>query len=272
MKLVRRLLFAAFIFISPAVTRANLLFEFMWGNNFNLPFTMTEYGLGVPVVHYPKWESRAFTLLQDAPYWSTRIEIWNNKHTWAIGAEWIHQKIYLVNTNSHIQHMDISHGYNLVLANFAYKAYANKAIELITRIGIGPVVAHPEMTIDGIYNGTADQSGFMLAGIGGQFSFQLRFPVADYLSALIEVKYTLAYAIIPYSGRDPVAGPYTGTLHVPHHAIHINWGFGFDFYHAFHYKEDYRQTAKRAQMLSIRTLQENSAKKREAKMKREVQQ
>lgn len=158
--------------------------------------------------------------------------------------------------------MDISHGYNLVLANFSYKAYVNKAIELITRIGIGPVVAHPEMIIDGIYNGTGDQAGFMLAGIGGQLSFQLRFPVADYLSALLELKYTLAYAIIPYSGiNSDNNSPYTGSLHVPHHAIHVNWGFGFDFYHAAHYKNDYRETAKRASLLSIRTLKEKKSKK-----------
>ncbi|MGL4388579.1 MAG: hypothetical protein ACRCTJ_04220 [Brevinema sp.] len=79
------------IFLSLTISiKANLKFELFWGNNFNLPSTMTEYGLGVPVIYYPQWESRAFTVLSDSPYWATRIEVWNNKHTWAIGAEWIH--------------------------------------------------------------------------------------------------------------------------------------------------------------------------------------
>ncbi|MGL5253558.1 MAG: hypothetical protein ACRC9L_00815, partial [Brevinema sp.] len=228
---------------------------------------------GTPVVHYPIWESRAFTVMSDAPYWTTRIEIWNNKHTWGIGAEWIHQKIFLVNTDNHIQHLDISHGYNLVLANFAYKAYAGKVMEIITRVGIGPVVAHPELRIDGIYNGTADQAGFMLAGIGGQFSLQFRLPIADYLSGLLEIKYTIAYAIIPFSGINRENNtPYTGSLHVPHHAIHLNWGFGFDFYHAFHYKKDYRETARRAPFLSIRSIQERSQAKKTKTLNIEVTQ
>ncbi|MGL4562691.1 MAG: hypothetical protein ACRCVW_02400 [Brevinema sp.] len=80
-----------FLILLPAVsTKANFKFAFVGGDNFNLSSTMTKYGLGVPVIHYSVWESRAFTVISDSPYWVTRIEVWNNKHTWAIGAERIH--------------------------------------------------------------------------------------------------------------------------------------------------------------------------------------
>ncbi|MGL4388578.1 MAG: hypothetical protein ACRCTJ_04215 [Brevinema sp.] len=95
---------------------------------------------------------------------------------------------------------------------------------MIFRFGLGPVIAHPELNIDGIYNGTSDRAGFMVAGLGGQIALQLRIPLFDYFSILLELKYTAAYAQIPYSGINQKNGhPYIGEFHIPHHAIHINW-------------------------------------------------
>lgn len=241
---------------SPISTKANLVFEFLWGYNLNLPSTMTEYGLGSPVLYDPIWESRAFTVMSDSPYWIARNGIWNSTHTWAIELEWIHQKIFLVNTDSHIQHFDISHGYNLFLLNYANKFYYNKGIELIARVGFGMVIAHAEAIIDGIYNGTGGKS-FTVAGIGGQIALQMRVPIADYLIGTLELKYTAGYAVVPYAGKINPTGEadpsniYRGEMHVPHHAIHITWGFGIDFYNAFNYKRNYRETARRAWGLSI---------------------
>ncbi|MGL5955301.1 MAG: hypothetical protein ACRC0X_01655 [Brevinema sp.] len=97
----------------------------------------------------------------------------------------------------------------------------------------------------------------------------MRFPIADYILEVLELKYTAGYAIIPYSGKiDPTGSMdksnlYTGEFHVPQHSIHLTWGFGLDFYHAFHSKTDYRQTANRAWGLSIRELQEIRNRSRE---------
>lgn len=256
------------ILILPIQVRANLVFEFLWGYNLNLPSTMTEYGLGTPIVYNPIWESRAFTVLEDSPYWIARNGIWNNAHTWAIELEWIHQKIFLVNTDNHINHMDISHGYNLFLLNYANKFYANKGIELIARVGFGMVITHAELIIDGIYNGASGKA-FAVSGIGGQIALQMRVPIADYLIGTLELKYTAGYAKVPYSGKIVPTGNiepsnlYTGEFHVPHHAIHFAWGFGIDFYHMFHYKTDYREKARRAYGLSIRNIQEMQRKKKE---------
>ncbi|MGL4561101.1 MAG: hypothetical protein ACRCV0_02260 [Brevinema sp.] len=116
--------------------------------------------------------------------------------------------------------MDISHGYNLLLFTYAYKFYAKNAVELIIRGGLGPVIAYPELNIDGIYNGTSERAGFMVAGIGGEIALQLSVPLFDYLSIMFEIKYTAAYARIPYSGINQENGdPYTGEFHIPHHAI-----------------------------------------------------
>ncbi|MGL4676858.1 MAG: hypothetical protein ACRCWI_04230 [Brevinema sp.] len=267
MKKFRLLGLCVCVLCIPSQLKANLVFEFLWGISWQLPSTMTEYGLGSPVLYHPKWETRSLSsILEDSPYWAARNGIWNNKHTWAIELEWIHQKMFLVNTDSHIQHFDISHGYNLFLVNYANKFYVNKGIEIIGRIGFGMVIAHAESIIDGIYNGTGGRS-FTVAGVGGQLGLQMRIPIADYVLGLLELKYTAGYARVPYSGKiDPTGGMdranlYTGEFHVPQHSIHLTWGFGLDFYHAFHYKKDYRQTANRAWGLSIREIQEMKANK-----------
>ena len=264
---MKNIILALILFLVPITTRANLVFEFLWGVSWQLPSTMTEYGLGSPVVYNPTWETRSLSnIWVDSPYWAARNGIWDSTHTWAVEIEWIHQKIFLVDTDSHIQHFDISHGYNLFLVNYARKVHVNKGIELIFRVGIGPVIAHAESVIDGIYNGTAGKT-FTLAGFGGQVALQMRVPIADYLIGTLEMKYTAGYAIVPYSGKiDPTQGAdpsnlYTGEFHVPQHSLHITWGFGLDFYHAFNSKKDYRETAKRSWGTSIRTIQDMQQKR-----------
>lgn len=275
---MKKILLLLVLFLVPIQTRANLVFEFIWGISWQLPSTMTEYGLGSPVVYHPEWETRSLSsIFADSPYWAARNGIWDSTHTWAIEIEWIHQKIFLVSTDDHIQKFDISHGYNLLLVNYAHKIYYNKGIELIFRVGLGPVIAYPESVVDGIYNGTGDYYGdpstkaMVLAGLGGQIAFQMRVPLADYLLGFLELKYTAGYAVVPYSGKiDPTGNTdsdnlYTGEFHVPQHSIHLTWGFGLDFYHAFNYKKDYQKTAKRAWGLSIRELQEIDQRRKAAK-------
>ncbi len=101
----------------------------------------------------------------------------------------------------------------------------------------------------------------------------MRVPIADYLIGFLELKYTAGYAKIPYSGKiDPSSDSvepsnlYTGEFHVPQHSIHLTWGFGLDFYHAFNYKKDYRETAKRAWGTSIRSIQDMQQKRAENKL------
>ena len=272
--MMKNIILALIIFLVPITTRANLVFEFLWGVSWQLPSTMTEYGLGSPIVYNPTWETRSLSSIwEDSPYWAARNGVWDSTHTWAIEVEWIHQKIFLVSTDSHIQKFDISHGYNLFLVNYAHKVHVNKGIELIFRVGIGPVIAYGESVVDGIYNGAGSYYGdpntkaMTLAGLGGQLALQMRIPIADYLIGTLELKYTAGYAKIPYSGKIDPAGNadkdnlYTGEFHVPQHSIHITWGFGLDFYHAFNYKKDYRETAKRSWGTSIRTIQDMQQKR-----------
>jgi len=145
--------------LTSSKIHANLVFEFLWGVSWQLPSTMTEYGLGAPVVYKPTWETRSLSsIFEDSPYWAARNGIWDNTHTWAIEVEWIHQKIFLVSTDKHIQEFDISHGYNLLLVNYACKVYTHKYFELIFRVGLGSVIAYPEMVVDGIYRGTGSHT------------------------------------------------------------------------------------------------------------------
>lgn len=93
-----------------------------------------------------------------------------------------------------IQYFNISHGYNLITLN---KAWRDKNKEwLIYRIGLGIVLAHPQSKINGeewtFVEGTLH--GFFLASPTFQFSIGTRHFLGRFFISS-EAKLTLSYAI-----------------------------------------------------------------------------
>ncbi|MEN2984216.1 MAG: hypothetical protein ABDH25_04230 [Dictyoglomaceae bacterium] len=226
-----------------SISFASTSFEFFLGDAINIPtpLTIILYDTGV-IYTTGIYETRAFTFRDDANYYAYRFSFNDHKREW-YEFELIHHKIYLINTPEdfgkcysffdyiirlifskynppeEIQYFNISHGYNLITIN---KAWKDKNINwLIYRLGLGVVLAHPQSKIKGeewsYVEGTL--FGFLLAGPAIQGSMGTRHHIGKFFVST-ELKITLAYAVVPVI---------KGSAHVPNIAVHFLGGFGYSF-------------------------------------------
>lgn len=155
------------------------------------------------------FDTRGFT----SPYWyMLRVSQWRGNYGWELS--FIHHKLYLRNRPEGVSDLSISHGFNILTANSAYRAG-----DWTYRFGIGPVIAHPEATINGVhYDGPYQLTGgAALAGVGRRFYFGRSAFVS------IEGMLTVAYAN-PKMRGDPSA-----EMRVLNTALHGAIGLGYDF-------------------------------------------
>ncbi len=143
-------------------------------------------------------------------YYTLRSGYWVDNRAWEV--ELIHQKLYAKSSDlpERVDHFEISDGYNLLYVNYA-KAMAPN---WITRFGVGAVIPHPDITIDG----KRSHGGYQLGGITGQLGLEREFPVNDWLKFSLEGKVTYSYAKIEFS---------QGEAYVPNTALHLIGQFKF---------------------------------------------
>jgi hypothetical protein len=158
-----------------------------------------------------KYNNRCFT---DSHWWSARLENWTNKTAW--GVELIHHKIYLANTNSVIEDLSVSDGYNLLFFNLAKQVNNTNY-----RVGFGVVYAHMDVTIAG-------RERFIRKGFKGHYltgpAFQLSIEQILWQSSRhfvsFDSKFTAAYAEIPISSDN------TEMAIMPDYALHFSLAVG----------------------------------------------
>ncbi len=95
-------------------------------------------------------ESRPF---HQPLYWTARFS-WTRSRS-ALELQFVHQKLHLVDAPPEIQAFEISHGFNLLTAN-----YVRRLSSIDVRFGGGIVVAHPESTVRGF----TWSDGYVLTG------------------------------------------------------------------------------------------------------------
>jgi hypothetical protein len=148
-------------------------------------------------------------------YYSVRLGWWQENRSWEL--ELIHHKLTLENKPPEVEHFSITHGFNLLTVNRAWKTPC-----FIWRLGAGVVITHPESTIRGKTfeqdGGIAD--GYYLSGPTAQIAVEKRFYLYKYLFFSIEAKYTLSWVHVPI--KD-------GSADVWNSAVHGLLGLGFDF-------------------------------------------
>jgi hypothetical protein len=156
-----------------------------------------------------KYETRG---LRAPPYYILRAARWSGDAAWEISQ--IHHKLYLTNPPPGVGDVSISHGFNILTVNRAYRAG-----DWTYRIGAGPVVTHAEATINGTkYDGPYKLSGAaLLAGAGW------RYYVTESTFFSVEGLLTLARA------NPKLPGPPDGELRATNTAIHAAFGLGHDF-------------------------------------------
>jgi len=194
-------------------------FELFWGAQSNLPtpLIIKQEGEETIRVNQAEYESDAWTWF-NSPYYAWRIGLWENNRGWEI--ELVHEKIILKNKPEDVQHFEISHGYNLITINRAWKS--SKSYHLIWHIGAGIVLTHPETIVRHKSKGfgASFPEGFYISGLTAQIAVGKRIKVWPGLFGILEAKFTASYAT-----HVPIADGYA---EVPNAAIHGLFGMGYE--------------------------------------------
>lgn len=147
---------------------------------------------------------------EDAPYYALRFSQRGTLQGWAL--ELIHHKIYLKNVAPQIQEFEVSHGYNLLMMN-----YARSIRSFWLHIGGGVVVAYPHASI----HGETTLGGYQIAGPAGQFAVGKRFQFNERVFVSLEGKFTIARASIDLQSAE---------AHAPNVALHGLIGLGLKLF------------------------------------------
>jgi len=205
------------LFVCRVSDAAEYSFELFGGTQFNIPTPLwiEQDGEEDVKVDWARYESKAFTMF-DSPYYAIRIGIWGKDKAWEF--ELVHEKLYLENKPNEVQHFQISHGYNLLTVNRAWRKE-----HFDWRLGAGIVLTHPETVIRNKQKEGGDNfpDGFFISGPTVQIAIDKRFYLWKKLYAILEGKFTASYAFYV-----PVA---EGHARVPNVAIHTLLGIGYYF-------------------------------------------
>lgn len=126
----------------------------------------------------------------------------------------LHHKLFLTNRPGGVDSLSVSHGFNIITLNRAFELDGWKL-----RIGVGPVIAHPEARISGLrYDGPYELGGAaVLAGIGRSFE------LSQHWTAIAEASTTFGYIEVSPSG------PSNLELTIRNLAVHAQVGVGYRF-------------------------------------------
>lgn len=189
--------------------------------NQNKTLTIHQDG-GSDIVFDANFKSKPFT---KPLYYGLRIARRQDGKAWEF--EHLHQKLYVDKLSSQVQHFEITDGYNLFYAN---RSWQLPIYDLRARAGLGMVVAHPQITVNGVETyqkgGGAiptiwnKESGYQFAGVSGQVGLEKTFPVNEKLSISVEGKLTHSHANIDLTN---------GSVKVPNTAVHGLAWLGYRF-------------------------------------------
>ena len=168
--------------------------------------------------------SRPYTYGFKSPqYYSIRIRKSNKE------LELIHHKLYFENNlPDNITDFEFTDGYNLLLMNFSYPLSIYKYVDIFSlRFGLGTVVVHPDVTINGIkyYKKggglipTLWKSGYQMGGISSQISFNFNKHFSNKFSFNLELKITHAITDVDLETDY--------TINIPNTSIHFLTGISF---------------------------------------------
>lgn len=152
------------------------------------------------------WATRAF----ESPfYYALRLARADARGVWALRL--IHHKVHLQNTTPEIERFAVSHGYNLLTLERAFRL---GGLELWA--GAGLVIAHPESTVRGDTRtenaGGPFGGGYYLTGPTAALAAGRRLPLGRHAAIVSELRFTLSRA------RVPIAA---GEASVPNAALHL---------------------------------------------------
>jgi hypothetical protein len=155
------------------------------------------------------YETRGF----EAPlHYTVRLARWDGDRAWEL--QLLHHKLYLQNRPQGVEALSVSHGFNIVSIN---RAFASDPWRF--RIGVGPVIAHPEAQIGATsYDGPYELAGAAVLGaIGAQFELTQKLWIAGEIAA------TFGYVDVHPHGEPDLS------FSIRNPALHAQVGLGYRF-------------------------------------------
>lgn len=216
-------LVSALMLSSSACSAANRpFFEFQLGWSYNQPEQLSiELDDGSSIAFDTSWRTEAFTL---PVYYSVRTGLDNGKAR--LEFELIHNKLIAEQPTEQISHFEISHGYNLLLVNAAFPLMWSDTLPGRIRLGGGSVLAHPDITVNGVHTHEEGGlwpellgSGYQLTGYALQLAGEGRKSWGPH-SLLAEAKLIHASSMVELKN---------GQVRVPNSSLHLTAGYGFSF-------------------------------------------
>ncbi len=216
-RLVLILLFIATHYVS-AQEKNNWSVEMHGGFPINIPLPLTIKQHNQPDIKLTaQFDSEPFV---PPVYWVFRISKWKNNKAWEF--EMMHQKLYLKNTTPEVQYFSITHGYNQLMVNRAFKFNLFKDKEFIFRGGAGIVLAHAENMVRGKELNQKQSFfnlGYYVAGPTINLALAKQVQLFNRFYMNLEIKNNTSFAKIPVAD---------GNALVWHSAFEFIAGLGFN--------------------------------------------
>jgi hypothetical protein len=190
-----------------------LTMEVFGGSAWSLPLPLGVHVGGGDTRFTAHYSTRPF---EDAPYYAYRVGRASVGRAFEL--ELVHHKLYLENPRPPVEDLQISHGYNLAMANFVPAGR-----DWRWRYGVGIVVAHPEGRVGGRSVGrlaTLLGGGYHIAGIASQIAVGRRYALGK---GAIAMTGSPEFALTAAMARIRIDG---GVLTVPNVAFHALGGLG----------------------------------------------
>lgn len=182
------------------------------GLQYNFPMRLVIRQNGSPDIKLiARYDTKPFA---EVPYYDIKLGL--GRKPWAFELELIHHKLYLVNRPPEVDTFEITHGYNLLLAN-CVRDWAGCKL----RAGAGVVIPHPQTMVRGQrFPETGGVLGWYVSGPAAQVGVGREFRFGPRFFAGLEGKTTAAYAHIPIQN---------GSADVPNVALHGLLSLGWRF-------------------------------------------
>lgn len=181
---------------------------FFGGTAFNAATALKIEQTGQPPLEIDAdWETRPL----DQPfYWALRAG-WRREGD-GFELQLLHHKLYLENTTPEVEHFEVTHGFNILTAQ-----YVKKFGWIDARLGAGVVVPHPETVVRGTHHEASDYvlgGPALMAGAGTEHF------LTDHLLLAGEVQFVAGWAEVTVAdGRADVTAL----------GLHLLLGAGYAF-------------------------------------------
>lgn len=187
---------AAIVSTAPLPVAAQSGWRVAWGLTvpYNLPMPLRidqggESELDITARYAAKPFDRPIT-------WEFRLGRWRQGEAWEL--DLVHHKIYLDNGPPEVEKFSLSHGFNLLTLQ---RAWRRERVEW--RVGTGLVLAHPESTVRGrmlAETGGPLGGGYYVAGPTASIAAARPIAVTHGACLVLESKLAISYASVPVAG------------------------------------------------------------------------